>query len=1715
MPVAVRWCPAKSSLRRAFALVWLATVFAQAAPARGQFPITEDFQGTTAPGWVLGANAQLTAAAGIDPDGQGWLRLTPASSNRRGFAYFDTPLPATQGISVEFEYAMWGGSVQGADGISFFLFDGATSPFVMGGFGGSLGYAQLETTPGMTGGYFAVGFDAFGNWSAGTEGRVGGRGFTQNAIAIRGPGSGLSGYAYLGGSATLNPGLATGSSRPPSPTDPTYRRVFIDLVPQAGGYLITVRLQRGTSVAPILFQVPITNPPPTLKFGFAAATGGQYNNHEVRLVSVTQPLDLRLTKTVLERVGTAIGYRLTASNAGPNTDPLAHIVDPLGSLTNVSWSCVGADGGVCAMPAGSGPLDTTASLPDGGSVTYEVHGTITDLATSPLVNTATVSASASFADLVPANNTATASLPLPTDIQVTKTAPAAYTPGAPFRYQIEVRNLGLFTVRGVGVTDDVPGGLPAVWSCQIVTPPALCNTSVTSRPFQDTADLGAGAVIRYALDVIVPPGQASAMTNTVRVTVPEGWQDDPQDNTASVTTPAAPRADLSVSKSSAPNPYVIGQPLTFTIVVTNTGPSDVVGAHVQDRFQASYVDATWTCAPSHGGACGATSGTGDLDQLVSLPVGGSVTYTVVVAIELGLANPLENTVTVTPPAGVTDPAPGNNTAIDLNPAYPLTDLAITKSATPDPFLQGQPFTYYVIVSNRGPSPAVDARVQDVLPAGVAASATWTCVVTPTGSCGTAAGVGSIDALVTLPVGSAATFTITGVVAIGTEALVNTASVTLPGTIVDLVPGNNTATVSTAAAITADLRIEKSSTPDPYEPGGPIMYVLDVHNDGPDAAANARVVDMFPAGVTDVTWTCTSATGGCATAAGSGHIDALVTLPAGGTTTFTVSATAPPNTAAALVNVATVSPPADVVDPVPGNNEASDTNPSVATVNLAVTKTATPAPYRPGQPLAYTITVSNAGPASAVGARVQDTLPRALAGFTWTCTGISGGATCGTPQGSGAIDALVTLPAAGASVQFVLSGVVGSGVTGPLTNVATVTPPLGEVDPQPGDNIAITTIVSAPLPDLGIVLTAVPVSTYQPRGRLAYRLVVTNHGTAAVSAAGYGIADVLPEPLTGVTWTCTASPQVACGVAGGVLHTGPLPRLAPNATLTLTLQPVVPANVFVPLRNEASVSITAPGVVDPNSANNSSTVWLLASLEDAAVITGRVVDGDGAPLEGVTIRVEGATSLETTTDADGIYGFPGLTPGHHYDVVASLPGYVFTPPAHVFEALTGIARGDFVGIIEPYRRYYSEGATGAFFTTTYSLTNPGRSAADVRLRFQRPEGSEIAFSLMVPPQQNVRLDPSTIPGLEATAFSTVIESPQQIFSAREMHWDRNDYGTHRGIGVGMPRTHWVIAEGATLPRFSLFYLLQNPGDAVATVTIRYLLQAEGATPVVRSYLVAPRSRYTIGVHDDPALAHQELSAEIDSDVPIVVERAMYFSGPRLFEAGTVVTAVPAPSSTWYFAEGATGAFFEMFLLLANPNAVDVMATVRYVLPDGGSLTRQYAVPAGTRRTVWVDLADPLLADTAVGMVVEATTPIVAERAMWWPGVSETWSAGHASAGSTTVATRWGIGGLQAGGEAHAEPWVLVTNPFTAATRVRLTLLFQDGRTPVTADYEVAAESRLTIAVGQWHPETANASFGAIVEQLDATTGIVVESAVYFDSQGVVWAAGDGGIATPIP
>jgi uncharacterized repeat protein (TIGR01451 family) len=124
---------------------------------------------------------------------------------------------------------------------------------------------------------------------------------------------------------------------------------------------------------------------------------------------------------------------------------------------------------------------------------------------------------------------------------------------------------------------------------------------------------------------------------------------------------------------------------------------------------------------------------------------------------------------------------------------------------------------------------------------------------------------------------------------------------------------------------ADLAVTKTDGQSSVAPGQQVVYAIVVTNAGPSAAASATVTDMPPASLTGVTWTCAASAGSVCPAAGSGGIDHAVSLAAGGSLTYALTATLAPSATGTVANTAAVTPAGGVPDPNLANNSATDTD----------------------------------------------------------------------------------------------------------------------------------------------------------------------------------------------------------------------------------------------------------------------------------------------------------------------------------------------------------------------------------------------------------------------------------------------------------------------------------------------------------------------------------------------------------------------------------------------------------------------------------------------------------------------------------------------------------------------------------------------------------------------------------------------------------------------
>src|SRR6185503_15939539 len=197
-------------------------------------------------------------------------------------------------------------------------------------------------------------------------------------------------------------------------------------------------------------------------------------------------------------------------------------------------------------------------------------------------------------------------------------------------------------------------------------------TPAGSGNISDSVTIPPRSSITYVVSATINPAATGTLSNTATVTAPACVTDaTPGNNSATDTDTLTPQADLQVTKTDGQTTAIPGTPLTYTIVVTNAGPSSVSGASVTDNFPATLTGVTYT-ATQTGGASGFTaSGSGNINDTVDMPFGSSITYVVTGTIDPAATGTLSNTATVT--GSAPDPNPADNSATDTDTLAPEAD----------------------------------------------------------------------------------------------------------------------------------------------------------------------------------------------------------------------------------------------------------------------------------------------------------------------------------------------------------------------------------------------------------------------------------------------------------------------------------------------------------------------------------------------------------------------------------------------------------------------------------------------------------------------------------------------------------------------------------------------------------------------------------------------------------------------------------------------------------------------------------------------------------------------------------------------------------------------------------------------------------------------------------------------------------------------------------
>jgi hypothetical protein len=391
-----------------------------------------------------------------------------------------------------------------------------------------------------------------------------------------------------------------------------------------------------------------------------------------------------------------------------------------------------------------------------------------------------------------------------------------------------------------------------------------------------------------------------------------------------------------------------------------------------------------------------------------------------------------------------------------------------------------------------------------------------------------------------------------------------------------------------------------------------------------------------------------------------------------------------------------------------------------------------------------------------------------------------------------------------------------------------------------------------------------------------------------------------------------------------------------------------------------------------------------------------------------------------------------------------------------------------------------------FDSYLLVMNPNDTAAEVDVVFQGEDGSNHNFHYTV--GANSRFTVPVRETLGCGSFSADIRSNVPVLAERAMYFSyQGRNGGHDSIGADSPSATWFFAEGYTGDSFDTWVLLQNPNDSDALVTINFM-RPDGVVHT-EQVSVPARRRHSIHVDEVPGLENCEVSTQVTSNLPIVAERAMYFSYDGK-DGGHGTIGANQPSSTWYFAEGYTGGYFDTWVLLQNPNDSTAVVNLTFMRADGEVTTQQVSVPARRRHSVHVDKV-PGLENCDVSTQVTSNLPIVAERAMYFSYNGK--KGGHATIGAASTETEWYLAEGYTG-ESFDE-YVLLLNPGDTPANVDVVFMRPDGL-KVHENIAMAPHSRFTIHVDKISQLEAT----EVSARVTSDAPIMVERAQYFNFRG---------------
>jgi len=292
-----------------------------------------------------------------------------------------------------------------------------------------------------------------------------------------------------------------------------------------------------------------------------------------------EPVDINISMQNGQSIavpGSTITYTITINNPGPTDVYNVTVTDMFpNSLSNITWTCSATEGSICQAHEGSGNINTSIDILNGGSVSIISLARLLPSATGVLINTANVSAPSHLVESNTDDNLAmdTDTIQPQVNLEINKTDDRTNIHvGERNSYLITVSNTGPSNVSGVNITDQFPAQFENItWVCEPLAGSSCTVNGEQEGDIQTTVNINAGGSVAINAKGTIRNDASDRLINTASIESP--LQPEKNNKTATDTTNILPLADLAIDISS-PSSAPISATITYTVMISNYGPSD-------------------------------------------------------------------------------------------------------------------------------------------------------------------------------------------------------------------------------------------------------------------------------------------------------------------------------------------------------------------------------------------------------------------------------------------------------------------------------------------------------------------------------------------------------------------------------------------------------------------------------------------------------------------------------------------------------------------------------------------------------------------------------------------------------------------------------------------------------------------------------------------------------------------------------------------------------------------------------------------------------------------------------------------------------------------------------------------------------------------------------------------------------------------------------------